>query len=39
LQQRLAILPIVDAFDRRRKENGLLTFNDHMSIAAWLVIS
>ena len=37
LQQRLAILPIVDAFDRRRKENGLLTFNDHMSIAARLV--
>jgi len=37
LRQRLAILPIVDAFDNRRKESGLLTFNDHMSIAARLV--
>ncbi|MFM8869648.1 MAG: ATP-dependent helicase [Candidatus Nanopelagicus sp.] len=37
LRQRLAILPIVDAFDNRRKESGLLTFNDHMSIAAKLV--
>jgi DNA helicase-2/ATP-dependent DNA helicase PcrA len=37
LQQRLAILPIVDSFDRRRREQGLLTFNDHMSIAARLV--
>ena len=37
LQQRLAILPIVDAFDSRRKEQGLLTFNDHMSMAAQLV--
>ncbi|MFM8632560.1 MAG: ATP-dependent helicase, partial [Candidatus Nanopelagicus sp.] len=30
-------LPIVDAFDNRRKESGLLTFNDHMSTAARLV--
>jgi DNA helicase-2/ATP-dependent DNA helicase PcrA len=37
LNQRLAILPIVAAFDLRRKESGLLTFNDHMSIAARLV--
>ena len=37
LKQRLAILPIVAAFDNRRKESGLLTFNDHMSIAARLV--
>ena len=37
LTQRLAILPIVAAFDERRKVNGLLTFNDHMSIAANLV--
>jgi DNA helicase-2/ATP-dependent DNA helicase PcrA len=37
LNQRLAILPIVAAFDQRRKESGLLTFNDHMSIAARLV--
>jgi DNA helicase-2/ATP-dependent DNA helicase PcrA len=37
LKQRLAILPIVAAFDHRRKESGLLTFNDHMSIAARLV--
>jgi DNA helicase-2/ATP-dependent DNA helicase PcrA len=37
LQQRLAILPIVAAFDRRRKADGLLTFNDHISIAAKLV--
>ena len=37
LKQRLAILPIVAAFDQRRKESGLLTFNDHMSIAARLV--
>ena len=37
LQQRLAILPIVAAFDQRRKQLGLLTFNDHMSIAAKLV--
>ncbi len=37
IEQRLAILPIVDAFDNRRKENGLLTFNDHMSMAAQLV--
>ncbi|MFM8632486.1 MAG: UvrD-helicase domain-containing protein, partial [Candidatus Nanopelagicus sp.] len=37
LRQRLAILPIVDAFDNRRKESGLLTFNDHMSTAARLV--
>ncbi len=37
LNQRLAILPIVAAFDERRREHGLLTFNDHMSIAARLV--
>ena len=37
LLQRLAILPIVAAFDNRRKQHGLLTFNDHMSIAAKLV--
>ena len=37
IHQRLAILPIVEAFDNRRKEQGLLTFNDHMSMAAQLV--
>ena len=37
LSQRLAILPIVAAFDSRRKQHGLLTFKDHMSIAAKLV--
>ena len=37
IQQRLAILPIVAAFDERRREQGLLTFNDHMSMAAQLV--
>jgi DNA helicase II / ATP-dependent DNA helicase PcrA len=37
LEQRLAILPIVAAFDDRRREQGLLTFNDHMSMAAQLV--
>jgi len=37
INQRLAILPIVEAFDNRRKEQGLLTFNDHMSMAAQLV--
>lgn len=37
LSQRLAILPIVAAYDDRRKQHGLLTFNDHMSIAAKLV--
>ena len=37
MRQRLAILPIVAAFDDRRKQMGLLTFNDHMSIAAKLV--
>jgi len=37
IHQRLAILPIVEAFDNRRKEQGLLTFNDHMSMAAHLV--
>lgn len=37
LNQRLAILPIVAAFDDRRKIHGLLTFNDHMSLAARLV--
>ena len=37
IEQRLAILPIVAAFDDRRREQGLLTFNDHMSMAAQLV--
>ena len=37
LKQRLSILPIVAAFDHRRKTQGLLTFNDHMSLAAKLV--
>lgn len=37
MRQRLAILPIVAAFDQRRNQLGLLTFNDHMSIAAKLV--
>jgi DNA helicase-2/ATP-dependent DNA helicase PcrA len=37
IEQRLAILPIVAAFDERRREQGLLTFNDHMSMAAQLV--
>lgn len=37
LQERLAILPIVDQYDSYRIERGLLTFNDQMSLAATLV--
>jgi DNA helicase-2/ATP-dependent DNA helicase PcrA len=37
LNERLAILPMVEAYDRHRLERGLLTFNDQMSLAAKLV--
>jgi len=37
LKERLAILPMVEAYDRYRYERGLLTFNDQMSLAANLV--
>lgn len=37
LNERLAILPMVEAYDRHRIERGLLTFNDQMSLAAKLV--
>ena len=36
-QERLAILPMVEKVDQERLENGQLTFNDQMSIAARLV--
>ncbi len=37
INERLAILPMVEAYDRYRFERGLLTFNDQMSLAATLV--
>ena len=37
MQERLAILPMVEAYDAYRKERGTLTFNDQMSYAADLV--
>ena len=37
LNERLAILPMVEAYDRYRLDRGLLTFNDQMSLAATLV--
>jgi DNA helicase-2/ATP-dependent DNA helicase PcrA len=37
LLERLAILPMVQAYDSYRKEQGALTFNDQMSYAADLV--
>ena len=37
LKERLAILPMVEAYDRYRYERALLTFNDQMSLAATLV--
>ena len=37
LSERLAILPMVESYDRHRIEHGLLTFNDQMSLAAKLV--
>jgi len=36
-QERLAILPMVEKVDQERLENGQLTFNDQMSLAARLV--
>jgi len=37
LRERLAILPMVDEYERYRHERGLLTFNDQMSLVAKLV--
>ncbi|MSZ69661.1 MAG: AAA family ATPase [Actinobacteria bacterium] len=37
LKERLAILPMVDEYERYRLERGLLTFNDQMSLVAKLV--
>lgn len=37
LRERLAILPMVDEYERYRLERGLLTFNDQMSLVAKLV--
>ena len=37
LRERLAILPMVDSYERYRLERGLLTFNDQMSLVAKLV--
>ena len=37
LKERLAILPMVDEYERYRHERGLLTFNDQMSLVAKLV--
>ncbi len=37
LKERLAILPMVDEYERYRFERGLLTFNDQMSLVAKLV--
>ena len=37
LKERLAILPMIDEYERYRFERGLLTFNDQMSLAAKLV--
>lgn len=36
-RERLSLLPIVEIADRKRREEGLLTFDDHMSLAAKLV--
>ncbi len=37
VKERLAILPMVESFDRYRVEQGQLTFNDQMAFAAELV--
>jgi DNA helicase-2/ATP-dependent DNA helicase PcrA len=37
LKERVAILPMVEAYDSYRKSRGALTFNDQMSFAADLV--
>lgn len=37
LKERLAILPMVDEYEKYRLERGLLTFNDQMSLVAKLV--
>lgn len=37
LKERLAILPMVEEYERYRFERGLLTFNDQMSLVAKLV--
>lgn len=37
LKERLSILPMVEAADEKRRQEGLLTFDDHMSLAAKLV--
>ena len=37
LKERLAILPMVEEYERYRLERGLLTFNDQMSLVAKLV--
>ena len=37
MRERVALLPMVEAYDAYRKERGALTFNDQMSYAADLV--
>jgi DNA helicase-2/ATP-dependent DNA helicase PcrA len=37
LKERLAILPMIEEYERYRFERGLLTFNDQMALAAKLV--
>ena len=37
LKERLAILPMIEEYERYRFDRGLLTFNDQMSLAAKLV--
>ncbi len=37
VKERLSILPMVEAADARRIDEGLLTFDDHMNLAARLV--
>ena len=39
VHERLSLLPMVEAADRKRREENLLTFDDHMSLAAQLVQS
>jgi hypothetical protein len=34
VRERLSTLPMVEAADRKRREENLLTFDDHMSLAA-----
>ena len=38
-QERLSILPMVEIADKKRRDEALLTFDDHMNLAATLVSS